>query len=67
MLTLQSLYPSATAETPCQRLVASPVARPLIEALDYGDFHDSKEQRIWLSSFKTSPPPLQRVIKQKLV
>lgn len=24
--------------------------------LDYGDFPDSKEQRIWLSSFKTSPP-----------
>lgn len=24
--------------------------------LGYGDFPDSKEQRIWLSSFKTSPP-----------
>ena len=24
--------------------------------LGYGEFPDSKEQRIWLSSFKTSPP-----------
>ena len=24
--------------------------------LGYGDFPDSKEQRIWLASFKTSPP-----------
>ena len=24
--------------------------------LGYGDFPDRKEQRIWLSSFKTSPP-----------
>lgn len=28
----------------------------LWQFLGYGDFPDSKEQRIWLSSFKTSPP-----------
>lgn len=36
-----------------------PLKTPIYVAwqlLGYGDFPDSKEQRIWLSSFKTSPP-----------
>ena len=28
----------------------------MLQHLGYGDFPDSKEQHIWLSSFKTSPP-----------